>query len=526
MRRWPLRFERAAPLALWAAAMVMVLLGLATTALIADIPERGVPLIREPAHTGASAPTVMVGLPFGPLNLQPRNDPSGQRGSGGRARAHYAGGKPATSPAITRRAPDARLFYVDHEFGFEPTLGVNRDGTVFYVAVKSPLRTVVMRSRDDGASWGDVSPQTHRTTQDPYLWIDKGTGRLFVVDFAAGLQVSFSDDEGESWTSSTVPFSWHTDHQNLFAGPPPTGGTEPLGYPHVVYLCSIGGGALGGLGTATTCSRSLDGGISFVLTGEAPFVDGMNEEVGHFGVRGHCGGETGHGFVDRRGDVYLARGWCSQPWLAVSRDEGASWRRVQVADNGMPGPRSDGVQEHEAGVVVDDEGNVYVVWTARNRLPYLAISRDGGKSFGTPMMIGPPGLREASLPSIDIGDTGKIAIAYIGSTNAPGGRAPTGEGPEYEQVTWNGYVTITTQALSGNPVFYTASINKPREPLVKGECPIIRCQQQFDFIDVVVGPDGTAWTSMVDGCIDAQCRELGLAILGHLVGGPTLGSNY
>ncbi|MGH2735712.1 MAG: sialidase family protein, partial [Actinomycetota bacterium] len=344
---------------------------------------------------------------------------------------------------------------------------------------------------------------------------------VFDVDFAAGLQVSTSDDEGETWTSSTVPQSWNSDHQNLFAGPPPQGAPEPVGYPEVVYLCSIGGGALAGYGTATTCTRSFDGGLTFSPSGEPAFLDGQNEDSGHFGISGHCGGETGHGFADRKGLVYLARGWCGQPWLAISKDAGQSWTRVQVAKTGMP-ESPGGLQEHEAGVVADPAGNVYVVWTGRDRLPYLAISRNGGKSFGRAMMIGPPGLRESSLPTIDVGDNGRLAIAYIGSTNAPGGKSPTGEGPKYKDATWNGYVTVTASALDRRPIFYTANINKEGDPLVRGGCPILRCQQQFDFIDVVIGPDGTPWTSMVDGCLKGKCEDLGLAITGHLVAGPRL----
>lgn len=54
-------------------------------------------------------------------------------------------------------------------------------------------------------------------------------------------------------------------------------------------------------------------------------------------------------------------------------------------------------------------------------------------------------------------------------------------------------------------------------------------QQEFDFIDVVIGPDGTPWTpwtSMVDGCTRNECSRLGYAVMGHLVGGPSLGSSY
>lgn len=138
---------------------------------------------------------------------------------------------------------------------------MDRRGTVFYVAAEAdPFRAKVMRTHDGGATWEDISPALHVTTQDPFVWVDKETGRLFDVDFAAGLQVSYTDDEGESWTSSTVPQSWHTDHQNLFAGPPPEGGAEPVGYPHVVYLCSIGGGALAGRARRPPAHARLTGG--------------------------------------------------------------------------------------------------------------------------------------------------------------------------------------------------------------------------------------------------------------------------
>lgn len=245
-----------------------------------------------------------------PMTQVVPNDPSGKQGAGGRAVAHRHGARPISDPAIRRRSPDARLFSVGGERGLEPTLAVNRDGTIFYVAQRyflNGLRSAIMRSRDGARTWENVAPTTHTRTEDPYLWLDKRTGRLFDVDLTApvlytwsGLQVSSSDDEGDSWTSSKIPLGWHTDHQNLFAGPPPEG-DPPSDYPHVVYVCSIGGGAYAGTGTATTCSRSLDGGIIFSPTGEAAFADGDNDDIGHFGIRGHCGGETGHGFVDRRG---------------------------------------------------------------------------------------------------------------------------------------------------------------------------------------------------------------------------------
>jgi hypothetical protein len=44
----------------------------------------------------------------------------------------------------------------------------------------------------------------------------------------------------------------------------------------------------------------------------------------------------------------------------------------------------------------------------------------------------------------------------------------------------------------------------------------------FDFIDVVIGRDGTPWSAFVDGCPEQTCSGMGQGIVGRLVGGPKL----
>src|SRR3712207_8600404 len=61
------------------------------------------------------------------------------------------------------------------------------------------------------------------------------------------------------------------------------------------------------------------------------------------------------------------------------------------------------IPSHEAGVVTDDKGNVFYTWIAADRLPYLAVSRDGGESWSKPLMIGAPGVNESNLPGIAVG---------------------------------------------------------------------------------------------------------------------------
>src|SRR5207247_1572816 len=74
----------------------------------------------------------------------------------------------------------------------------------------------------------------------------------------------------------------------------------------------------------------------------------------------------------------------------------------------------------DAGRSAGDRGNVYYFWIAHDRLPYLAVSRDGGKHWSKPVMVGPPNLEEAALPTMDIGAEGNVAMTYMGSTNSPG----------------------------------------------------------------------------------------------------------
>ena len=84
---------------------------------------------------------------------------------------------------------------------------------------------------------------------------------------------------------------------------------------------------------------------------------------------------------------------------------------------------------------------------------------------------------------------------------------------------------MSVDALGNDPVFLTATVNDPRDPLVRGKCGPVQCQQQVDFLSATISPDGTPWAAFVDGCPadEAQpCASSGMGILGRLVGGPPL----
>jgi hypothetical protein len=241
--------------------------------------------------------------------------------------------------------------------------------------------------------------------------------------------------------------------------------------------------------------------------------------------------------VDARGWLYVPKGYCGQPWLAVSKDEGLTWTRTQVSGLGMAVDEA-GTVDHEAGIGVDSKGNLYYAWVARDRLPYLAVSTDGGATWGDPEMIGIPGVKEADLPAIIVGGVGKIAFVAMESRTSPGPPwvectdascpAVGKKAPNYANVTWDGVMTVSWDALDANATFYSAAVNVPSDPLIRGRCGPLRCQEAYDYLDVRIGPDGTPWASLVDGCTkDCASNPTGKdndnrGVAGRLWGGASL----
>jgi hypothetical protein len=437
----------------------------------------------------------------------------GIEGAGPRAVAHHADGKVIRDD---HRGPEPRLYRIGVGAG-EPTLGVTNEGNVFFVALPGGSSDVV-RSTDEGQSWEVVSPllpngqKAHKVSLDPYLYVDntEGIDRVFTIDLTVACSyMSFSDDEGKSWITNPLACGRPVnDHQTLFGGPPKSSLT--IDYPNVLYYCWNDV-------ASSACSKSVDGGLVFRPTG-FPAYEGVSD--GEL-----CGGIHGHGHVDSNGNVYLPRDYCGQPWLAISRDEGTTWETVQVAKNGVP-INCGFTSCTDPSIETDRKGNIYYLYMARNHMPYLVISRDDGKTWSKPMMVGAPGLNEGNLPTLEVSAPGKLAIAYYGSTNSPYQRCREEcEQKDYAKTTWNAYMTVSTTALDEDPVFYTTSVNDPRDPMKRQECGPGRCGTSvYDFIDIEIAPDGQVWASFVDACT-LTCpsrdgmQDLGKdGVVGRLVG--------
>lgn len=425
----------------------------------------------------------------------------GKLRSGGKAVAHKAGGRKVAA----RGVPRAELFSVGYPAG-EPTLAITKNGDMFFpsIDVRSANRVEVVKSTNGGASWKEVSPRIggqnqHPVSLDPYVYVDRDTDRLFNIDLTVACSLlSFSDDRGKTWTTNPIACGRPVnDHQTLFSGPAVSSPT--VGYEGIVYYC------WNDVAT-TSCSKSLDGGLSFAPTGSPAFT-GVQPEAGDEGEVPFCGGLAGHGVVDDKGVVYVPKESCLQPWLAVSRDEGATWENIRVSKKSA----GDGILD--PSVAVDRKGNIYYVWTGGDRRIYLSISRNGGKKWSKAMAVEAPRVREANIGTVTVGEPGNVAIAYYGSENSPWKHSCAGndkcDDMNWQNANWNGYITVTKNALAKSPTFFSASVNPKNDPLMRNRCGPGRCQNAFDFIDVVLAPDGTPYATFVDGCYELCNAKMG-----------------
>jgi hypothetical protein len=442
---------------------------------------------------------VTVGM-TGPGNAKPAR----------KAVAHTAGGKRVSAS----RLPEPRMYRLGHGAG-EPTLGITRKGEIFVTASSgcvtscvgseetlqtvAPGGRIIVKSKDKGKTWIDVTPglpgkaSDHAFSMDPYMFVDQTPdgSRVFDVDLTVACsELSYSDDAGSTWTTSPVACGEPVnDHQTVFSGKPVKSPT--VLYPKIIYYCF-------NHPAFTKCSKSLDGGITFQPTAQ------INNPT--------CSGLNGHGVTDSKGVVYIPLGSCGLPKLAISADEGDTWKVIDVAP-------AMSVAGGDPSLAIDAKNNLYYTWVdGDDRLPFMSTSSNGGKTWTKPVMVAAPGVKGTNLVTMTVGAPGSVAFAYYGTT----------EDPADKQSRWSGYIASATGVLGKKPIFYSATVNPPNEPFKVNGCGPGRCGRVLDFIDVEIAPDGQPWAVYVDAC-QKTCEATGTesihdneGVVGTLVGGPKL----
>ncbi len=375
--------------------------------------------------------------------------------------------------------------------GAEPNMGVTSSGAVFAMA-----GSTVIRSLDRGENWSAV--QTHQLmNSDPMLWVDPWTDCIYnapMFPILLGATLYVSCDDGDTWTplhSQNMGRGVY-DHQKLASALPGPDAPPGVGVLHPTSLIMCYNALY-----YTNCAVSFDGGITWPHDG--PIWQGVLT-VGDTMVTGGCAGQQSHPTGAPDGTIVVAKAWgCSEPWVFVSTDNGITWEQ-------RPGPQGVGSDTLDPEIAFSDDGTMYMLWQSKRgeSRAHLARSEDYGATWSGMWDVTPPGMNSTIFASLHAGSPGRVAMAFH-ATNVSGdpGSVP-------DDTLWYTYVVTSEDATADDPTF--VSYKATDDPIQVGSiCKGNRgCsngnRNLLDFIDGAVGPDGTFYTIIADGCT-GKCAE-------------------
>ncbi|HEX4864620.1 MAG TPA: sialidase family protein [Acidimicrobiales bacterium] len=365
-------------------------------------------------------------------------------------------------------------------------------------------------SRDNGATWSFNQPAGATwVPQDDALYVDRRTGRLFYYALAANpipqagevplqdqlpageAHLMMSPDGGGTWNEVGLVGFVESENPRFTSAPPPPGQPIPAGYRDVVYWCGNNAVNLGEpLPGYRACFRSLDGGITW---NQVSILDS-----GPLPQHAECGSNA-ETFTDMDpnypegapdGSLYAEVQCGSTTFLARSRDEAQTWPLVE-GKSGQP------VTVPANGELrVDDDGNLYLAYQDGPTSVELRVSSDGGVTWRGALDMAPP----------RIGPITQWAFAERGSEVAVSYLVQRGSESLYD-----GYLSVTLNARAADPVFWSAALNPPSDPMRTSAPPSAR----DDFIGVDITPSGAPWGAYAGSCPGPVASANGSACSGE-----------
>ncbi|MDX6217720.1 MAG: hypothetical protein QOG99_3304 [Frankiales bacterium] len=380
------------------------------------------------------------------------------------------------TPTFTNLAAPNALANSDN--AGEPSLGVNGStGALMYQAYASTYKVALDAAGTP--TWSDVSPPTSVFNIDPILATDRTTGRTFAGGLAGECSaLSYSDNDGSSWTQQGNACAGVLDHESIGSGP--WKGAAPLGstYGRAVYYCAQNGN--------DACSTSTNGGLTF---GQPVLVSGA------------CSSLHGHLKVSADGTAYLPNAHCGGvAGGGITSNNGSSWTSYTIPGSSEPASGFD------PSVATTPDNTVYEAWQGGNNHPMVAFSKTHGSSWSTPVDLGTtmsPAIVTSTFQAVTAGDNGRAAVAYLGSTTGgdPFAASWPGVWDLYVSYTYDGGTTWSTVKATTDPV--------QRGWMCAGGTSCGSGRNLLDFLDANLTKDGRVVVGYADGCINACATASG-----------------
>jgi hypothetical protein len=391
-------------------------------------------------------------------------------------------------------------------------------------------------TRDLGASWQVVRPLglTWNPT-DHADYVDPVTGRFFFEDYgpiplapSLGAQqdgpahLLVSDDDGATWRHSVLSAVTLTENPHFTSAVAPAREPAPSGYPDVVYFCAnTNVGFTSPVIAGRLCFKSLDGGTSWQQT--SVLFTGLIPRHPECGPNGESYSAVDGYYPEpaRDGSLYVLVACGGATYLARSSDEAATFPIVHTSSGPLRLPGDvpvDSITEAIGSgpqLRIDSSDTFYLVYPSLTGSTVtkllLRVSGDHGRTWSGPLDVTAPKVSGVLRWAVAQRGDGHLVLAYLGHRDG--------------QTTWDGYLTESRDASSGNPVLWSAQVNRPGDPMLFGDniqgagyvvgpagltlpYPFPLGIQPAaglvaagnDFMGAAIGSDGTGWGSFLQDC--------------------------